>query len=52
MAALATPGTLVRVTPWDDLQFWPRADTVWEFINDRTPFVFRVEGWLKYGHIS
>ncbi|OAI51274.1 hypothetical protein AYO44_05075 [Planctomycetaceae bacterium SCGC AG-212-F19] len=52
MTALATIGTLVRVTPWDDLQYWPRPEAVWEFVDDRSPFVFRVEGWLEDGHIS
>jgi hypothetical protein len=51
MAALATPGALVRVTPLDDLQYWPRPESDWELIEDRTPFVFRVEGWLEDGHI-
>ena len=51
MAALATVGTLVRVTPWDDLQYWPNPESVWEFVGDPTPFVFRVEGWLEDGHI-
>ena len=52
MTALATIGTLVRVTPWDDLQYWPHPGAVWEFIDDGEPFVFRVEGWLEDGHIS
>jgi hypothetical protein len=52
MAALASVGALVRVSPWDDLQYWARPDSAWEFIDDRTPFVFRVEGWLEDGHIS
>lgn len=52
MAGLATVGTLVRMTPWDDLQYWVGPDAVWEFVEDRTPFVFRVEGWLEDGHIS
>jgi hypothetical protein len=52
MAALATVGTLVRVTPWDDLQYWRCAEAVWEFVDDRTPFVFRVQGWLEDGHIA
>ena len=51
MAALGTAGALVRVTPWDDLQYWPRPESVWEFIDDPRPFVFRVEGWLEDGHI-
>jgi len=52
MTALATIGALVRVTPADDLQNWADPESVWVFIEDRTPFVFRVEGWLEDGHIS
>jgi hypothetical protein len=51
MAALAVAGTLVRVTPWDDLQYRPGPDAVWEFVDDPRPFLFRVEGWLQDGHI-
>lgn len=51
MATLATAGALVRVTPWDDLQFWAGPESPWDLIADRTPFVFRVEGWLEDGHI-
>jgi hypothetical protein len=51
MAALATVGSLVRVTPWDDVQYLARPESAWEFIDDKTPFVFRVEGWLEDGHI-
>jgi hypothetical protein len=51
MAALATVGALVRVIPLDDLQYWAGPESAWEFVDDRTPFVFRVEGWLEDGHI-
>ncbi len=51
MATLSTVGALVRVTPWDDLQYRLGPDTACEFVADRTPFVFRVEGWLDDGHI-
>jgi hypothetical protein len=51
MAALGTVGTLVRVTPWDDLFYRPSPEAEWELVTDRTPFVFRVEGWLEDGHI-
>ena len=51
MAALGTVGVLVRVTPWDVLQYRPSPEAGWEFVDDRTPFVFRVEGWLEDGHI-
>ena len=52
MASLATVGALVRVTPLDDLQYWAGPESAWVFVDDRTPFVFRVEGWLEDGHIS
>ena len=52
MTALASVGALIRVTPWDDLQYWPCPESDWEFVDDRTPFVFRVEGWLEDGHIA
>jgi hypothetical protein len=51
MATLGTVGILIRVTPWDDLQYWATAESPWVFVADRTPFVFRVEGWLEDGHI-
>ncbi len=52
MAPLGTVGILVRVTPWDDLQYCPSPDSEWAFVHDETPFVFRVAGWLQDGHIS
>src|SRR5436305_653543 len=51
VAALATVGALVRVTPWDDLQCRAGPDAACELVADRTPFVIRVEGWLEDGHI-
>jgi hypothetical protein len=42
---------LVRVSPLDDLQYWADSGSAWRLIDDRTPFVFRVEGWLEDGHI-
>jgi hypothetical protein len=30
MAALATVGAQVRVTAWDDLQYWARPESAWE----------------------
>ena len=51
MAALATVGALVRVTPSDDLQYWPQPGSEWEFVDDPRPFLFRIEGWLEDGHI-
>ena len=47
MLALATIETLIEVTPWDKLQHWPDANSVWEFVDDRTPFRFRVAGELN-----
>jgi hypothetical protein len=52
MAALATVGGLVRVTPWAELQYWASPESEWVFVADGTPFVFRVEGWLQDGHIA
>jgi len=26
-------------------------ESAWQFVDERTPFVFRVEGWLEDGHI-
>ena len=46
MPPLATIGSLIEVTPWDDLQYWPDANTISIFIDDRTPFYFRVAGEL------
>ena len=46
MPSLATIGTLIEVTPWDELQHWPDASTDWHFLDDRTPFRFRVAGEL------
>ncbi|MDB2526512.1 hypothetical protein N9X53_07490 [Mariniblastus sp.] len=46
MTSLATIGTLIEVTPWDELQHWSDAGTAWQFIDDRSPFRFRVAGKL------
>ena len=51
MAAIASVGTLVRVSPWDDLQFLAGPDTPQEILDDRNSFVMRIEGWLEDGHI-
>lgn len=51
MTAIATAGTLVRVSPWDDLQYFGDPDTPPATINDRNSFVMRVDGWLEDGHI-
>ena len=47
MPPLATIGALVEVTPWDELQHWLDAETPWTFVDDRTPFRFRVAGELR-----
>lgn len=49
MTSLAAIGALIEVTPWDELQYWPNPDSSWEFIDDRTPFRFRVAGRLIDG---
>src|SRR5437588_732103 len=51
MAALGTIGNLVRVTPWDDLQYWPSPEAAWEFSDDGTLLFFRMEVWLQDGNI-
>ncbi|WP_145056407.1 hypothetical protein [Lignipirellula cremea] len=51
MTALATVGNLIRVTPCDDIQYWRHENESWEFIDDRSPFIFQVAGWLEDGHI-
>jgi len=46
---LATKGALVEVTPWDSLTV--THEDSYEMIDDRTPFVFRVEGKLEDGQL-
>ncbi len=46
MSPLATIDAVVEVTPWDDLQYWPDAEIDWYFVDDRTPFRFRVAGQI------
>ena len=43
---LANIGTLIEVTPAAELQHWPDAHSEWYFVNDTTPFYFRVAGEL------
>jgi hypothetical protein len=50
MTFIASIGAIVRVTPWDELQVIQSEET-WEFVDDRTPFDFRVEGRLEDGQI-
>ena len=46
MIPLTTTGTLIEVTPLDEVQYWPNANSDWTLIDDRTPFQFRVSGEL------
>jgi len=46
MPPLATINALIEVTPWDELQYWASPDSGWTFVDDRTPFRFRVAGEL------
>ena len=49
MATLATMGITIRVTPWDDVM--ARYQDSFEFVDDRTPFEFQVEGRLEDGQV-
>ena len=49
MQPIATIGNLVEVTPWDDLQFRESHESDWIFLEDKTPFRFRVQGKLHNG---
>lgn len=46
MSPLATIGALIEVSPQDDVQHWPNEGSAWSFIDDHTPFRFRVAGEL------
>ena len=50
MAVIAEVGTVLRLTPQDDLQIASR-DGVWDFCDDQTPFDFRVQGHLYDGQL-
>ena len=50
MAFIADIGTVLRVTPDDDLEI-ASGEGVYDFCDDRTPFYFRVEGHLYDGQI-
>ena len=51
MKLTPTIGALVELEPWDDIQYRQDAESEWEFIQDRTPFQFRVAGELtEDGH--
>ena len=50
MAVIADIGTVLRLTPQDDLQI-ASGDGVWDFCDDQTPFYFRVQGHLYDGQL-
>jgi hypothetical protein len=49
-AFIADIGTMLRLTPHDDLQI-ASVEGVWAFCDDPTPFYFRVQGHLYDGQI-
>ena len=51
MKALASIGSRIRVTPWDDLYVRMSEQDGGNYINDPTPFEFRVQGRLEDGQI-
>ena len=50
MAVIADIGTVLRLTPQDDLQI-ASGDGAWDFCDDKTPFHFRVQGHLYDGQL-
>jgi hypothetical protein len=48
--ALADIGAIVKVTPGDDI-WYKTSDEPCQYLEDRTPFKFRVEGRLEDGQI-
>ena len=50
MKTLASIGVRIRVTPWDDI-YVRTTEEPGNYINDPTPFEFRVEGRLEDGQI-
>jgi RimJ/RimL family protein N-acetyltransferase len=50
MAVIADIGTVLRLTPQDDLQI-ASGDGGWAFCDDQTPFDFRVQGHLYDGQL-
>ena len=50
MAFIADIGTVLRLTPHDDLQI-ASSDDVYCFCDDPTPFYFRVQGHLYDGQL-
>ena len=51
MKTLASIGARIRVTPWDDLYVKMTEQDADNYVNDPTPFEFRVEGRLEDGQI-
>ena len=51
MRTLASIGVKIRLTPWDDIYVKMSEQDVGTYINDPTPFEFRVEGKLEDGQI-
>lgn len=50
MKTLASIGVQIRVTPWDDI-YVRTTEEPGNYIDDRTPFEFQVEGRLEDGQI-
>lgn len=50
MPALADIGTVIEVLPWDEI-WYKTSDEPCEYLDDHTPFRFRVEGRLEDGQI-
>ena len=51
MNTLASIGVRIRVTPWDEIYVKMSEQDPGNYINDPTPFEFRVEGRLEDGQI-
>jgi hypothetical protein len=51
MKTLASIGVRIRVTPWDDIYVKMTEKDTDNYIDDRTPFAFLVEGRLEDGQI-
>jgi hypothetical protein len=51
MKTLASTGVRIRVTPWDEI-YVRTTEAPGGYIDDPTPFEFRVEGRLEDGQIS
>ena len=51
MKTLASIGVRIRVTPWDSIYVKMAEEDTGNYIDDRTPFEFLVEGRLEDGQI-